>query len=352
MNNNTIKISFLFIYIVFFVRCKKKIEITSSFSPTPYNLEIPSNFPPVEVSPENPITAQGVLLGRHLFWDPRLSGNNSISCASCHSPQYAFSDNNQFSIGINGDIGNRNSMVLQNLAWSNGFFWDGRVLTLEEQILSTVVEKTEMDEEWNSFFNEIKFDENYNKMFYEAFGIKNPDSTHASKAIAQFLITMISSNSKYDKVLRNEAVFTPEENAGFASFNSFNAGDCFHCHGGIMGTDFSYKNNGLDDFPVDSGRGKATTLESDNFRFKVPSVRNIEYSAPYMHDGRFTSLDQVINFYSTGVHANSPNIDPLMEFSSEGGVQLNPQERKELKAFLLTLSDPEFINNPKFSNPF
>ena len=331
---------------------KKKEEVKFKYYPTPYEIITPSNFPPIEISESNPITEEGVLLGRHLFWDTRLSGDNSISCANCHSPQNAFSDNNQYSIGINGDIGTRNSMVLQNLAWSNDFFWDGRALTLEEQVLSTVVKKTEMDEDWSNFFNDIKFDENYNKMFYEAFGVKNPDSNHVSKAIAQFLLTMISSNSKYDKVLRNEAVFTPEENAGFASFNSFNGGDCFHCHGSVMGTDFSYKNNGLDHTPVDSGRGIVTGKDRDNFKFKVPSVRNIEYSAPYMHDGRFNSLDQVINFYSIGVHPNSPNIDPLMEFSSQGGIQLDLQERQELKAFLLTLSDPDFINNPKFSNPF
>ena len=350
--NSSIKISLLFILTIFFTSCKKKIEISPIFSPTPYHLDIPSNFPPLEISQDNPITEEGVLLGRHLFWEPRLSGDNTMSCATCHNPQNAFSDANQYSIGINGDIGKRNSMVLQNLAWTHGIFWDGRVLTLEEQILSTVVEKTEMDEDWKNFFSEIKFDEDYNRMFYEAFGVKNPDSTHAAKAITQFLTTMISSNSKYDRVLRNEDVFTPEENAGFASFNSFSGGDCFHCHGGIMGTDFSYKNNGLDDFPIDSGRGAVTKLNIDNFKFKVPSIRNIEYSAPYMHDGRFSTLDQVINFYSIGVHPNSPNIDPLMEFSSQGGVQLNPQERLELKAFLLTLSDPEFINNPKFSNPF
>ena len=352
MTKKLLKILFLLSVSALLILCKKKEEIRFTYSPTPYNLEIPSNFPPLEISKDNPITEEGVLLGRHLFWDTRLSGDNSISCANCHTPQNAFSDNNQYSIGINGDIGTRNSMVLQNLAWANDFFWDGRVLTLEEQILIPIMDSTEMDETWSNVMKKLKYDSKYNKMFYEAFGVKNPDSTHAAKAIAQFLLTMISSNSKYDKVLRNETVFTPEENAGFASFNSFTGGDCFHCHGGIMGTDFSYKNNGLDEFPIDSARGNVTGDFTDNFKFKVPSIRNIEYSAPYMHDGRFNSLDQVINFYSIGVHPNSPNIDPLMEFSSQGGVQLDPQERQELKAFLLTLSDPDFINNPKFSNPF
>ena len=275
-----------------------------------------------------------------------------MSCASCHAPQYAFSDPSPSSIGINGDSSKRNSMVLQNLAWSNDFFWDGSVITLEEQILLPVMDSTEMDESWSNFLNEIKFDNLYRELFYDAFGTLEPDSTHAAKAIAQFLRTMISSNSKYDKVLRYEANFTPDENAGFSSFNSLTGGDCFHCHGGILGTDLSYKNNGLDEFPIDSGRGLVTLNPLDNFKFKVPSIRNIEYSAPYMHDGRFNTIDQVIDFYSTGIHANSPNIDPLIEFASQGGVQLNPTERLQLKAFLLTLSDSSFINNPDFSNPF
>tara|TARA_B100000927_G_scaffold272265_1_gene249763 strand:+ start:159 stop:1217 length:1059 start_codon:yes stop_codon:yes gene_type:complete len=352
MINYRLKILCIILFTISLHRCKKKEEISPVFSPKPYRLQIPDNFPPIEINEENPLTEEGILLGRHLFWEPRLSGDNSMSCASCHSPKNAFSDPNPFSIGINGDVGSRNSMVLQNLAWSKSFFWDGREVTLEEQILSTVVKKTEMDEDWYSFFNDIKFDKNYNKMFYDAFGVINPDSSHVAKAIEQFLITMISSNSKYDKVLRNEAVFTTEENAGYVSFNSFSGGDCFHCHGGILGTDFSFKNNGLDEFPTDTARGTVTESFNDYFKFKVPSVRNLEYSAPYMHDGRFNTIDQVIDFYSTGVHPHSPNIDPLMEFSSQGGVQLNPQEREELKAFLLTLSDPDFINNPKFSNPF
>ena len=243
-------------------------------------------------------------------------------------------------------------MVLQNLAWSKDFFWDGRAISLENQILVTILDSTEMDETWTNFLSEIRYDNNYRNMFFEAFETLEPDSIHAAKAIAQFLRTMVSTNSKYDKFLRNEAVLSPEENAGLSSFNSLNGGDCFHCHGGILGTDLSFKNNGLDEIPIDSGRGIVTRETKDNFKFKVPSIRNVEYSAPYMHDGRFNTLDEVIDFYSTGIHPNSPNIDPLIEFASQGGVQLNPKERSELKSFLLTLSDPDFINNTKFSNPF
>lgn len=344
----------IYIYIILacvFFSCRKKVEVEYIYNPTYVTLEVPDNFPPLEIPQENPLTEEGILLGRHLFWDTKLSGDNSLACASCHLPQHAFSDPNPLSIGVNGHLGKRNAMVLQNLAWTNEFLWDGSVLSLEEQIILPVLDSTEMNETWKNFFRKIENNEMYNRLFYNAFQTFNPDSTHAAKAIAQFIRTMVSSNSKYDKVLRNEAIFSPDESAGFDSFNSLTGGDCFHCHGGILGTDLSYKNNGLDQFPVDSGRGLVTGIATDNFRFKVPSIRNIEYSAPYMHDGRFEDLDQVINFYSLEIHASSPNIDPLMEFSQQGGVQLDPQERMELKAFLLTLSDQEFINNPKFSNP-
>jgi cytochrome c peroxidase len=163
---------------------------------------------------------------------------------------------------------------------------------------------------------------------------------------------MVSSNSQYDKVLRGEAIFTPTQQAGFDSFNALSGGDCFHCHGGILTTDHSFKNNGLDALPLDSGRGLVTGVAADNFTFKVPTLRNLEYSAPYMHDGRFKTIDEVINHYSIGLEHTSPNISPLMEFSAQGGVQLDPQERAELKAFLLMFSDPDFINNPKFRNPW
>lgn len=331
--------------------CRKKESISYYYNPTYITVELPSNFPPMDIPEDNPLTEEGVFLGRHLFWETKLSGDNSMACASCHLPQHAFSDPDAVSTGINGHQGKRNSMVLQNLAWANDFFWDGRILTLEEQIILPVMDSTEMDETWTHFFNEIKNDNLYSKLFYNAFQTEQPDSTHAAKAIAQFLRTMVSSNSKYDKVLRNEALFSPQESAGFDSFNSLSGGDCFHCHGGILGTDFSYKNNGLDQTPIDSGRGLITNNPLDYFKFKVPSIRNIEYSAPYMHDGRFQNIDEVINFYSLEVHPNSPNIDPLIEFAQQGGVQLNPQERIELKAFLLTLSDLDFINNPSFSNP-
>ncbi len=345
-------LSILFVGIAI-LSCRKDQTLPHPvYSPTPYDLEIPDNFPTMNIPDDNPITNEGVRLGRHLFWDTRLSGDNSMACAECHIPSSAFSDPSALSVGIDGVYGKRNSMVLQNLGWANNYFWDGRAATLEEQVLMPVEDTVEMHETWSNFMNEIREDELYEVMFYEAFGVVGYDSTHAAKALAQFLRTMISANSQYDKVLRGEAIFTPTQQAGFDSFNALSGGDCFHCHGGILTTDHSFKNNGLDAMPLDSGRGSVTGVNADNFTFKVPPLRNIEFSAPYMHDGRFATLDEVITHYSTGLVHSSPNISPLMEFSAQGGVQLDPQERAELKAFLLMFSDQEFINNPKFRNPW
>lgn len=332
----------------------RKAEILPQpvYAPIPYELNLPSHFPEMVIPDDNPLTVQGVNLGRHLFWDTRLSGDNTMSCGTCHLPQFSFSDNRPTSDGIDGKFGTRNTMVLQNLAWANDFFWDGRAKTLEEQVLLPVINPIEMHDTWSHFMDEIRDDEKYKTMFFEAFGVVAFDSTYAAKAMAQFLRTMVSCNSKYDRIIQGEEAFTIQEQSGFDSFNALSGGDCFHCHGGALTTDFSYKNNGLDAVPVDTGRGLVTGDPNDYFKFKVPPLRNIEYSAPYMHDGRFTTIDQVISHYSIGLEASSPNISPLMEFASQGGVQLTPQEIADLKAFLLTLSDPGFINNPDFQNPW
>jgi cytochrome c peroxidase len=335
------------------IQCRKKEgEFQYMYNPTPYQLNLPSNFPPLPIPANNPLTEQGVLLGRHLFWDTRLSGDNTMACAHCHLPELGFSDSAKFSIGIQGLPGTRQSMPLQNLAYANNYFWDGRSITLEEQVLLPVEDPIEMHANWPNVISKLKEDERYIKLFYEAFGVTKIDSVYAAKALAQFLRTMVSGNSKYDKVIRGEAIFTPQESSGFDSFNSLNGGDCFHCHGSTLTTDHSFKNNGLDALPLDSGRGKVTGLPTDNFTFKVPTLRNLIYTAPYMHDGRFQTLDQVINFYSIQINHTSPNISPLIEFAAQGGVQLDPQERFALKAFLLTFTDEEFINNPKFRNPW
>lgn len=351
---------FLFVILVgvlVFQACKKD---QVGYQTTPYTLEIPSHFPDMPIPADNPMTEEGVLLGRMLFYETQLSGNNTISCGTCHAPESAFSDPNQFSTGIDGIQGNRNSMALMNLGWQTSFFWDGRSHTLEEQILQPVINPIEMHQSWTKAVGKLKQDVNYRNAFYRAFGTVDFDSTHVSKALAQFLRIMISGNSKYDVIYKNVNgipftakdqqiwnTVTNEELAGYDLFQSLNGADCFHCHNGPLMQVQKYSNNGLDAIFTDLGRAVVTGNPADNGKFKVPSLRNIELSAPYMHDGRFATLDDVIEHYSTGIH-QSPTIDPLIEYASQGGVQLDPDQRLLLKAFLKTLTDQEFVTNPNF----
>ena len=345
---------------IFFFSCKKDKVV---YEPTPYDLEIPSHFPQMPIPADNPMTVEGIELGRYLFYETQLSLDNSISCASCHAPETAFSDSSQFSLGVNGAVGNRQSMALVNLGWQSFFFWDGRASTLEEQILQPIENPVEMHEDWRNVVSKLDSDQKYRTMFFRAFGEPGIDKHKASKAIAQFLRTMISGSSKYDVMYKFEngyeltnseqslyAQITAEEWAGYDLFTSDNGADCFHCHNGPLMQVQKYSNNGLDASFTDLGRGEVTGNSLDNGKFKVPTLRNISYSAPYMHDGRFSTLDEVIDHYSHGIQ-QSATIDPLMELSSQGGVQLDAFEKNLLKQFLLTLNDETFINNPDFKEP-
>lgn len=347
--------------LVFVLSCRK--DGASEFEPTPYALKIPSHFPQMQIPADNPLTEEGVELGRHLFYDKLLSRDNSISCASCHHQINAFSDPNTLSIGVDGQLGTRQSMALVNLGWQQFFFWDGRVATLEELVFHPVVDPVEMDNTWTEVETRLRNHDKYPQMFFKAFGEVGVDSVKASKAIAQFLRTMISAESKFDLIYKfvngipldaNEAIafqqVTPEELAGFDIFMSLDGGDCLHCHIGPFMQVQIFSNNGMDQTFSDPGRKSVTGNPNDEGRFKVPTLRNIGYTAPYMHDGRFNTLDEVIDHYSHGV-VWSPTIDTNMEFVSHGGVQLNAQEKAFLKAFLLTMNDEKFITNPKFSNP-
>lgn len=345
------------IAICFFLGCTKE---KVGYTPTPYKLEIPSHFPDMPIPADNPMTVEGVLLGRMLFYETALSLDNSISCGSCHAPSNSFSDQNQFSLGVNGTTGNRNSMALFNLGWQNSFFWDGRSHTLEEQILEPVPNPVEMHLSWQEAVTRLQSKVEYRNQFFRAFGITEIDKEHVAKAIAQFLRTMISGTSKYDVMYKRlnllpmtaeeqiiNATITNEELAGFDLFNSLAGADCAHCHTGTLMQVQKFSNNGLNSTFTDLGRGGITGNPNDNGKFKVPSIRNIGFSAPYMHDGRFETLDDVIDHYSIGVQ-QSGTIDPLMEYAFQGGVQLDQDQRNLLKAFLLTLDDYKFVTNPDF----
>ena len=333
------------------------------YSPTSYNLQEPSHFPKMKIPAENPLTNEGVELGRHLFYEEKLSGDNTMSCASCHAPEIAFADDNAVSVGIDGLAGNRNSMALINLGYQNFFFWDGRSITLEEQILEPVPNPIEMHESWTRAIIKLKDEAKYNVMFYEAFGEEDYDSTHVAKAIAQFLRTMISAESKYDVMYKVENglvlndleqemydEITPQEWEGYQLFMSLNGADCLHCHAGPMAQFEGFRNNGLDANFDDLGHFLVSGQASDRGKFKVPTLRNIALTAPYMHDGRFNTLDEVIDHYSTGIQ-QSPTLDPMIEFAFQGGVQLDEFEKASLKAFLHCLTDHRFIDNPAFRDP-
>ncbi len=331
------------------------------YKPTPYKLSIPSHFPDMNIPADNPMTVEGVELGRYLFYEKRLSGNDQMSCGTCHTPYTSFSDSAKYSTGIDGIKGNRNAMALINLGWDSFFFWDGRATSLEQQILEPVPNPIEMHLSWKEAISKLKKDTYYRNQFYKAFGVEDFDSTHAAKAIAQFIRTMISGSSKFDvmyKIENNKPLSASEQTvnidaeewAGYDLFKNLNGADCFHCHNGPLMRVSKFSNNGLDFTFVDLGRGAVTNNPNDNGKFKVPTLRNIALSAPYMHDGRFKNLDEVIEHYSSGIHASS-TIDPLIEFSSQGGVQLNAQEKYLLKRFLMTLTDNSFVNNPDFQDP-
>ena len=246
-------------------------------------------------------------------------------------------------------------MPLFNLAfnYNEEFFWDGRAESLEAQILEPVVDPIEMHNTWQNAAASLQTDANYPAMFEEAFGTQTIDSTLVTKAIAQFIRTMISGNSKFDRYLAGTEELTPQELSGLNVFLDESQGDCFHCHGNPnnpLWTDNIYHNNGLDETITDRGRGDVTGDPREFGHFRSPSLRNLSFTAPYMHDGRFATIDEVINHYSEGL-VYSETIDPLMKSVDQGGVQLSEQQKADLKAFLLTLDDPSFISNPDFQNP-
>lgn len=338
--------------------CKDTDDVPTDdgYVATPQNLEVPDLFntlidPPV-IPVDNPQSVEGIALGKKLFFDNILSADNTQACASCHRPENAFTDPRRFSIGIDGDVGTRNSMPIFNAAWNYGekFFWDGRALSLEEQALEPVINPIEMHNTWENAVASLQADIVYPNMFDQAFGTEIITKELAAKAIAQFMRTLISSNSKFDQHLRGEAVLTTEEQNGLNVFMDETRGDCFHCHGNPnnpLWTDNIFHNNGLDETFTDRGLGAISGDPREFGLFKSPSLRNLAFTAPYMHDGRFETIEDVINHYSEGL-VYSETIDPLMKSVPEGGVQLSEQDKADLKAFLLSLSDSSFINNPDF----
>ena len=334
------------------------------YDPQPFIFDIPPGFPSLPSAIADDTSIEGVNLGRHLFYDPILSDDLSMSCSSCHLPEGSFTDNEAVSIGIDGIAGKRSSMSILNLVYNeNGFFWDGRSPNLEDQALLPVEDPIELHTSWTKVVDRFKEHDTYPELFRKAFGITDRSEITkelAAKALAQFEKSLISSGrSKWDRVQNGEAFFNDDELAGFNMFFDINndlsrEAECSHCHGGPLFTTNEYFNNGLqpadnlEDFE-DLGRGAVTNDPLDNGKFRAPTLRNISFSAPYMHDGSLATLEEVIEHYFSGGHI-SPNIDPLLNdlrprvFSEE--------QKMQLIAFLRTLDDPKYMENPDFQNPF
>jgi len=336
-------------------------SITGTFRPKPVTLDPPRWMPRAPVNLETPLTEEGIALGRMLFYDPILSRDSTLACAGCHKQELAFTDGRAFSPGIRGELGKRSAMSLANLIYNfQGMFWDGRSPNLEDQVHYPVLDHFEMDDTWDNIELKLRRNKSYPQLFLSAFGIYKKSLITRElviKAIVQFERTLISANSRYDRLIWGKEDFpTDEEQRGLELFffeyaQNLDHPGCSHCHFNPLFTDNNFHNNGIDSVPAlsafkDLGRFLATENISDLGRFRTPSLRNIELTAPYMHDGRFRTLEEVLDSYSKGGHGVS-NEDPnIRKFT------LKEQDKKDLISFLKMLTDTSFVKNPAFSNPF
>jgi len=308
----------------------------------------PEHFPdPVYEVLKNPVTKESFELGRELFYETALSRDNSISCGSCHIQSSAFTQHgHDVSHGIEDRLGSRNSPPIMNLAWNKAFFWDGGVFHLDMFSISPITNPVEMDEKMENVLEKLRSKNEYRERFKAVYGSDEITGNQVFKALSHFMIMCISSNSKYDSVMRKTEVrFTEVENKGYKIFLN----NCSSCHKEPLFTDGSFRNNGLDNkFNTDTGRQTITLDPEDRFKFKVPSLRNLTYTAPYMHDGRFTKIDQVLDHYTKGLQ-ESHTLDPLLKKNGQLGIPLTEDEKMNLKAFLKTLDDKYFITRKDLS---
>jgi cytochrome c peroxidase len=335
---------------VVLVACQEDPINPVAYDPTPYQLSF-EGFPPPPLPADLVLTEAGVALGDMLFHEEAMSGDLTQSCASCHIQEFGFSDPSQFSIGIAGLPGRRQAMTLANLAWHrNGFFWDGRSPSLRDQALRPIQDPLEMNETLDNALAKLRDKPEYADAFVRAFGDEDITAERVGLALEQFMLTLISNDSRFDQYRRGELELTESELRGYVLFNTefdplgtVKGAECFHCHGGFNFTNDRFSNNGLDAPPyADEGRFEVTADPADRGKFLVPSLRNIAQTAPYMHDGRFATLREVIDHYDHGV-LESPTVDPLLQFSIDPGLQLSEQDKQDLEAFLRSLSDQAFL---------
>lgn len=323
--------------------CKK------SDAPEPeksFGFEVPAHFPnPHYTFGNNKLSKEGFELGRKLFFDPILSRNNSISCGTCHAQVHAFSDHGSAtSEGIDNQLGTRNTSGLFNLAWQTSFMWDGGINHIEVISIAPITNPIEMDETLLQVLEKLRNHEDYPVLFKKAFGTSEVNDQRMLYALTQYMALLISANSKYDEVKRGKTVFDQEEQRGYEIFKQ----NCATCHTEPLFTDFSFRNNGLapNNSVNELGRMEITQDEQDFYKFKVPTLRNLSFTYPYMHDGRFQTLDHVLEHYGNGIQISN-TLDPQLS----NGIALTADEKADLKRFLYTLNDVEFTFDAKFSEP-
>ncbi len=331
-----------FIFVLFSCGDDKPVN-KKKYNPTPYEFsqKIPARDFPMYIPEDNPMTVEGVELGKDLFSNKILSVDNELACTSCHHPENAFASNNRFDKGYKGKLMTKNTMSLTNLLFTKHFGWTGSHSSLEEAIIATIVNKDEFHENWDNVVVKLK-DAGYKDKFFEAFGTEDITAELTAKAIAQYIRSNITVDSKFDRAYYFDdpnSRLTPQESRGFALFLS-EKGDCFHCHriGPFM--DNRFHNNGLDEHP-EQGRAEVTHEASDIGKYQTVTLRNIALTAPYMHDGRFSTLREVLDFYSDHVKY-SPTLDPNM--NHQGGIFLEDDEKEDVIAFLKTLTDSKYLN--------
>lgn len=331
MKKNTTNF-FMFLLLSLVISCSGE-EADPNLNPnsaTPVEFNNPQNFPNVKLPKDNPLTVEGIKLGRMLYYDRILDKDSSRACASCHLQSSSFSSQG----------GQREVMPHVNLAWTSRWLWDGKVEgTLEEVMLF------EAKDFFQANLDRLQNHPAYPGLFKDAFGTDKITYLTCANALAQFTRTMISYNSKYDKFLKGQATLSESEKRGYDLFYS-EKGDCFHCHGNALLTDRTFHNTGVDPALIDIGLGAISGKFEDYGKFKTPTLRNIEMTAPYMHDGRFQTLEEVLDFYNSGGGLGA-NVDPLMR-----PLGLNEQDKSDLIAFLKTFTDSTFLSNPEFGNPF
>ncbi|MCW3466305.1 cytochrome-c peroxidase [Chitinophaga nivalis] len=324
--------------------CSKGGELVAAF----VGFRQPANFPaPVYKLDANQITQAGFELGRKLFYEPRLSRNNTISCGDCHIQTSAFTHHgHDVSHGIDDRLGSRNAPPMMNLAWQPSYMLDGGVFDLDLQPIAPITNPVEMDEKLDNVLNKLRAHPQYPALFKKAFGTEEITTARMMKAMSQFMVMLVSADAKYDQVVRGEgATFTADEKAGYAIYQQ----KCSACHTEPMFSDYSFRNNGIGIGPNnDEGRYPITLNPADKYKFKVPSLRNLQYTAPYMHDGRFYTLDGVLDHYASEVQ-DMPTLDPLLKKNGKRGIDLTATDKRLLLAFLNTLNDKKFITDKRFS---